>query len=110
MGMELFGSGPSVYIAVACFFAYVFSGHSGVYLSQRIGVSKPGLPAVPSQVSLRDLRTLIPSFSHLLRVFLSRMNLFREVGSAGKNPLSPTEENQNISVAADPLDQGSRGS
>lgn len=40
MGIELFGSENVVYYAVACFTAYYFSGHSGIYQSQRLGVSK----------------------------------------------------------------------
>lgn len=40
MGIELFGSNNIVYYAVACFTAYYFSGHSGIYGSQRVAVSK----------------------------------------------------------------------
>lgn len=40
MGIELFGSNNVVYYAVACFTAYYFSGHSGIYGSQRLAVSK----------------------------------------------------------------------
>jgi H+/Cl- antiporter ClcA len=40
MGVELFGSNHIIYYAVACFTAYYFSGHSGIYSSQRIAVSK----------------------------------------------------------------------
>jgi H+/Cl- antiporter ClcA len=40
MGVELFGSNNLIYYAVACFTAYYFSGHSGIYGSQRIAVSK----------------------------------------------------------------------
>jgi H+/Cl- antiporter ClcA len=40
MGVELFGSNNIIYYAVACFTAYYFSGHSGIYTSQRIAVSK----------------------------------------------------------------------
>lgn len=40
MGVELFGGEHILYYAVACFVAYYFSGHSGIYTSQRIGVSK----------------------------------------------------------------------
>lgn len=40
MGVELFGSNHLVYYAVACFTAYYFSGHSGIYGSQRMAVSK----------------------------------------------------------------------
>ncbi|MDB5248094.1 MAG: voltage-gated chloride channel protein [Segetibacter sp.] len=40
MGVELFGSENVLYYAVACFTAYYFSGHTGIYGSQRIAVSK----------------------------------------------------------------------
>ncbi|CAN5292681.1 voltage-gated chloride channel family protein [soil metagenome] len=40
MGIELFGSENVIYYAVACFTAYYFSGHSGIYKSQRIAVTK----------------------------------------------------------------------
>lgn len=40
MGVELFGSENVLYYAVACFTAYYFSGHSGIYHSQRVAVSK----------------------------------------------------------------------
>lgn len=40
MGVELFGGEHIVYFAVACFTAYFFSGHSGIYSSQRIAVPK----------------------------------------------------------------------
>jgi H+/Cl- antiporter ClcA len=48
MAIELFGphdpgllnTGFVGYAAIACFLAYLFSGHSGIYLSQRIGTPK----------------------------------------------------------------------
>lgn len=40
MGIELFGATHAVPIAIACFVAYLCSGHSGIYLSQRIAVPK----------------------------------------------------------------------
>ncbi|MEX7291548.1 chloride channel protein, partial [Pseudomonas aeruginosa] len=40
MGIELFGATHGVYLAVACFLAYLCSGHNGIYLSQRIAVPK----------------------------------------------------------------------
>lgn len=36
MGIELFGSEGGVYIAIACVTAYIFSGKSGIYSSQRV--------------------------------------------------------------------------
>jgi H+/Cl- antiporter ClcA len=58
MGIELFGGENTVYIATACFIAYAFSGHSGIYLSQRIGVPKLDYGLIPSNVSLRDVREI----------------------------------------------------
>ena len=40
MGVELFGANNVLYYAVACFTAYYFSGHTGIYHSQKVGVSK----------------------------------------------------------------------
>jgi len=40
MGVELFGGQHVMLFAVACFTTYFFSGHSGIYTSQRIAVPK----------------------------------------------------------------------
>src|SRR5690606_16945654 len=40
MGIELFGIGSGVFIALACTTAYLFSGHTGIYTSQIIGSPK----------------------------------------------------------------------
>ena len=40
MGMELFGAGNGLYLATACIVAYRFSGHRGIYSSQRLEVPK----------------------------------------------------------------------
>jgi H+/Cl- antiporter ClcA len=42
MGVELFGTHHVLYFAIACFTAYYFSGHSGIYASQRVAVPKAG--------------------------------------------------------------------
>jgi len=55
MGFELFGATYGVYIAAACFLAYIFSGHSGIYLSQRIAIPKSPQSNLPTEVSLRDV-------------------------------------------------------
>lgn len=51
MGVELFGSDNIVYYSVACFTAYYFSGHSGIYKSQRVAVSKLNLNEEDHQVN-----------------------------------------------------------
>ena len=57
MGIELFGAAYAVPIAVACFVAYLCSGHHGIYLSQRVAVPKvPGAGLTPD-ATLRDART-----------------------------------------------------
>lgn len=40
MAMELFGSEVGVYAAIACVVSYLFSGHTGIYRSQRVGHAK----------------------------------------------------------------------
>lgn len=40
MGMELFGSESGIYMALACILSYIFSGHQGIYKSQKIEVPK----------------------------------------------------------------------
>lgn len=40
MGIELFGAENMIFYAVACFTAYYFSGHTGIYTSQRVAISK----------------------------------------------------------------------
>ena len=47
MGIELFGAAHAVPLAAACFFAYLFSGHAGIYKSQRVGTPKAGRAIVP---------------------------------------------------------------
>jgi len=42
MGAELFGTDHILYFAIACFTAYYFSGHSGIYSAQRTAVNKLG--------------------------------------------------------------------
>ncbi|MDB5332663.1 MAG: Cl-channel voltage-gated family protein [Phycisphaerales bacterium] len=69
MGIELFGAGSDnllgsgfvVYVAVACFLAYLFSGHSGIYLSQRISAPKFGDALAREATSLRAVRESRPS-------------------------------------------------
>lgn len=40
MAMELFGAEIGVYAGVACVVSYLFSGHTGIYRSQRVGHAK----------------------------------------------------------------------
>ena len=58
MGVELFGATHIIYIATACFLAYLFSGHSGIYLSQRVGVPKTEFSPLPPDISLRLVREM----------------------------------------------------
>lgn len=56
MGVELFGAEHIVYLATACFVAYLFSGHSGIYLSQRIGVPKHRYAHGSPEMTLRQIK------------------------------------------------------
>jgi len=54
MGVELFGGEHALLFAVACFTAYFFSGHSGIYSSQRIAVPKIFGEHYSDEASLAD--------------------------------------------------------
>jgi len=56
MGIALFGVTHAVYIAVAWFVAYLCSGQSGIYLSQRIAVPKHPRSSISQGVALRGVR------------------------------------------------------
>ncbi|HIJ94916.1 MAG TPA: voltage-gated chloride channel family protein [Desulfuromonadales bacterium] len=67
MGIELFGSHYTIYFTIACFVSYLLSGHSGIYLSQRIGTPKRGVEDLPFGDSLRTTRELRPGWEAYLK-------------------------------------------
>jgi hypothetical protein len=56
MGVELFGGDYILYYAIACFTAYYFSGHTGIYLSQRVGLSKTQEGDAATNATLKQIR------------------------------------------------------
>lgn len=52
MAIELFGLPAGVFAGIACVVSYLFSGHAGIYRSQRIGLSKYPKVFVEEGVSL----------------------------------------------------------
>ena len=56
MGIELFGSEGAIFMFVACLISYLFSGHTGIYTSQMIGVSKSHLVQVPLGSNISSIR------------------------------------------------------
>ena len=58
MGIELFGIEVGQYVALACFTAYLFSGHSSIYSSQIIG--SPKHPIL--NIEKGKLLSIIPNF------------------------------------------------
>jgi len=73
MGVELFGSEYMLYFAIACFTAYYFSGHTGVYGSQRIAVPKlfdlNGAPKLSGKIS-----ALRETHSSLLKTLAKKLS------------------------------------
>lgn len=61
MGIELFGADIGTYLALTCVTSYVFSGHRGIYTSQRMDVPKSDLIHVSKGASLRDQRPTEPT-------------------------------------------------
>ncbi len=62
MGVELFGGQYVLFFAIACFTAYFFSGHSGIYSSQRIGVPKLTNAGISENETLKDIEERKDSF------------------------------------------------
>lgn len=58
MGIELFGSDGAIYMFIACLISYIFSGHTGIYTSQQIGVSKSQWIKVPEGTTLASIKVL----------------------------------------------------
>lgn len=56
MGIELFGGTHALYFAIACFTAYYFSGHSGIYSAQRLMVSKGQHDPLQKENTLKQIR------------------------------------------------------
>ncbi|MEG4497103.1 voltage-gated chloride channel family protein [Microcoleus sp. F10-C6] len=54
MGIELFGLESGVFIAIACVMSYVFSGHAGIYSSQRVGSSKYPFMSMQEELKLQN--------------------------------------------------------
>ncbi|MCZ2110520.1 MAG: voltage-gated chloride channel family protein [Dehalococcoidia bacterium] len=67
MGIELFGAGPAVYLATACFVAYLVSGHSGIYLSQRVATPKVEVDGFEAGSQLREVRESHPNVAGMVR-------------------------------------------
>ncbi|MDB5817155.1 MAG: voltage-gated chloride channel [Rhizobacter sp.] len=56
MAMELFGTEIGIFAAIACVVSYLFSGHTGIYRSQRVGHAKHG--NAPEGVRVAEVRAL----------------------------------------------------
>ncbi|WP_394185642.1 voltage-gated chloride channel family protein [Metabacillus halosaccharovorans] len=58
MGIELFGSEASLYLFLVCIISYLFSGHTGIYTSQQIGVSKSKLIPIKDNDTLQTFKLI----------------------------------------------------
>jgi H+/Cl- antiporter ClcA/PII-like signaling protein len=55
MAVELFGPEAGAFAAIACVVSYLFSGHSGIYHAQRVGMSKHAALVYEEGLSLRSV-------------------------------------------------------
>ncbi|WP_428912678.1 voltage-gated chloride channel family protein [Niallia sp. Krafla_26] len=56
MGIELFGSEASLYLFLVCIISYLFSGHTGIYTSQQISISKSKRIIVKQNDTLKTIK------------------------------------------------------
>jgi H+/Cl- antiporter ClcA len=61
MGIELFGATHALPIAIACIGAYLWGGHRGIYLSQRLDTAKGGILVVSGDPTLGSVRKSVPA-------------------------------------------------
>lgn len=89
MGMELFGTSHGVYLATGCFLAYLVSGRSGIYLSQRVAVPENRSPNHPHGISLREARRMKSTAAHrAFRHLHRRLSPTRKCSSKPAHPPS----------------------
>ena len=72
MGAELFGANYLGYFAIACFVAFYFSGHTGIYSSQRVAVPKLFDHAPPPHPKHNKLGQIRDTHSSLFQRFIQR--------------------------------------
>jgi H+/Cl- antiporter ClcA/PII-like signaling protein len=68
MGIELFGAAYGGYLAIACCFSYIWSGHRGIYLAQVIDTPKADEGGLPVGVTLAKARSRQATPAHHLGV------------------------------------------
>ncbi len=74
MAVELFGGDILVPATVACVTAYLASGHSGIYLSQRIETPKTSHTPWHPDASLRSVRSTVTSSASAMATIMPRGN------------------------------------
>jgi len=57
MGIELFGAEGALYMFIGCIISYLFSGHTGIYTAQRIGISKSRAVHIGENATLGSLHS-----------------------------------------------------
>jgi H+/Cl- antiporter ClcA len=93
MAIELFGGDYTIFFALACFVAYLFSGHSGIYLSQRMDCGKGNHATYPEGATLRSTRESGPRLLNAVGSIWSSMAARqdaprREAGTSKPTPFS----------------------
>jgi H+/Cl- antiporter ClcA len=56
MGIEMFGSQGIEFMFMTCVISYMFSGHTGIYIAQKVGRSKSRFIEVPNNATLSYFR------------------------------------------------------
>lgn len=72
MAIELFGADVGIYAGIACVISYLFSGHTGIYRSQRVGQAKHR--HAPEGIKLGEL----PAYRKQLQEKATTLNLKTE--------------------------------
>jgi H+/Cl- antiporter ClcA len=66
MGVELFGGGAALYLALGCFVAYLAAGHRSIYMTQRVDVPKVGGLGIAADETLEAVHARHPGWLPVL--------------------------------------------
>ncbi len=87
MALELFGSEAGAFAALACVASYMFSGHSGIYHAQRIGLSKHAVLAYEEGLSLASVASTRMEAENLVSSDMERVEFWEGIDMADTSVL-----------------------
>lgn len=87
LGIELFGSTGVEFLFTTCVVSYLFSGHTGIYTSQKIGRSKHPFVSIPGNATLGSMAK--KKIAHVIKTDVRLAGQFKFGKSSVELPVKP---------------------